>query len=91
MATIFPRSFRTPHLEDLVLRLISFRPHVEKYAICLMRDMTTMYRGVILERVYPERNLFLNVGSFYADADEQASSLLKDRFEQSTTVDWSVL
>ena len=89
MATIFPRSFRTPHLEDLVLRLISFRSHVEKYAICLMRNMTTMYRGVILERVYPEQNLFLNVGSFYAH--EQASSLLKDRFEQSTTVDWIVL
>jgi hypothetical protein len=89
MATIFPRSTRTPDLEDLVLRMVSFRPHAEKYAICLMRNTTTMYRGVILERVYPQRNLFLDVGSFYAD--EQASSLLKDRFEQSTTVDWIVL
>jgi hypothetical protein len=89
MATIFPRRMRTPDLEDLVLRMVSFRPHSEKYAVCLMRNTSAMYRGVILERVHSQRNIFLNVGSFYAD--EQAPLLSENKFKEWTTVDWIVL
>lgn len=89
MATIFPRRMRTPNLEDLVLRMRSFRPHSEKYAVCLMCNMRTIYRGAILERVHPHKDVFLNVGSFYAD--EQPPLLSKDKFEEQTSVDWIVL
>lgn len=89
-ATILPRQkTQEERSSDLLTWMTAFRPESEKYAVCLLRNMTNIYRGAILERVKSDENRFVNVGMFFTN-EADPSSLADFDFNTRTDVDWIV-
>jgi hypothetical protein len=90
-ATILPRQkTQEERSSDLLTWMTAFRPESEKFAVCLLRNMTNIYRGAILERVKSDENHFVNVGIFFTN-EADPSSLADFDFNTWTDVDWIVL
>lgn len=78
-------------LQDLNDWMGSFRPNSEKHAVCLFRNLTNSCWGVILERLDPGGNNFLNVGTFDTPEYPVGHPRRRFMFPATVQVNWRVI
>ncbi|KAF2733406.1 hypothetical protein EJ04DRAFT_524581 [Polyplosphaeria fusca] len=77
--------------DELYDWMSSFRPDSDKYAVCLLRNMKNSLWGVLLERLHPGEDLFVNVGIWYTPEEQLHDHNSRCEFPTTVSVDWRVV
>jgi len=77
--------------DELYDWMASFRSATDKYAVCLLQNMTNSLWGVLLERLRPEEDFFVNVGMWYTPEQSQSDQNTSCEMPPTISVDWRVI